>query len=37
MLPSKYAEKLGICDTKLELPKHKEDNGQFFTPPPIAH
>jgi adenine-specific DNA-methyltransferase len=36
-LPSEYADRLGIYYTKLVSPKHKKDNGQFFTPPPIAH
>ena len=36
-LPSEYADRLGIHYTKLVSLKHKKDNGQFFTPVPIAH
>lgn len=35
-LPSKYADRLGLFYTKTVTPKHKKDNGQFFTPTPIA-
>jgi adenine-specific DNA-methyltransferase len=36
-LPSEYADRLGIYYTKQVTQKHKKDNGQFFTPLPIAH
>ncbi|UUC44136.1 Eco57I restriction-modification methylase domain-containing protein [Flavobacterium cerinum] len=35
-LPSEYADRLGIYYTKQVTAKHKKDNGQFFTPIPIA-
>lgn len=35
-LPSKYADRLGIYYTQQVTTKHKKDNGQFFTPIPIA-
>lgn len=34
--PSEYADRLGIIYTKQVSVKHKKDNGQFFTPTPIA-
>lgn len=36
-LPSEYADRLGIYYAKQVTQKHKKDNGQFFTPIPIAH
>jgi adenine-specific DNA-methyltransferase len=36
-IPSEYADRLGIYYTKQVTKKHKKDNGQFFTPTPIAH
>jgi len=36
-LPSEYADRLGVYYTKQVTQKHKKDNGQFFTPTPIAH
>lgn len=36
-LPSEYADRLGIYYTKLVSLKHKKENGQFFTPIPIAN
>jgi len=36
-LPSEYADRIGIYYTKQVTQKHKKDNGQFFTPTPIAH
>lgn len=36
-LPSEYADRLGICYTKLVSSKHKKENGQFFTPLAIAN
>lgn len=36
-LPSEYADRLGIYYTKLVSAKHKKENGQFFTPIPIAN
>jgi adenine-specific DNA-methyltransferase len=36
-MPSEYADRLGIYYTKSVSIKHKKDNGQFFTPVPIAH
>lgn len=36
-LPSQYADRLGVYYTKQVTPKHKKENGQFFTPTPIAH
>lgn len=36
-LPSEYADRLGIYYTKQVTQKHKKDNGQFFTPTPIAN
>lgn len=35
-LPSNYADRLGIYYAKQVTQKHKKDNGQFFTPIPIA-
>ena len=35
-LPSDYADRLGIYYTQQVTTKHKKDNGQFFTPTPIA-
>lgn len=35
-LPSEYADRLGVYYTKQVSNKHKKDNGQFFTPIPIA-
>lgn len=35
-LPSNYADRLGIYYTQQVTIKHKKDNGQFFTPTPIA-
>jgi adenine-specific DNA-methyltransferase len=35
-LPSEYADRLGIHYTQQVSIKHKKDNGQFFTPIPIA-
>lgn len=35
-LPSDYADRLGIYYTRKVTTKHKKDNGQFFTPTPIA-
>ena len=35
-LPSEYADRLGIAYAKQVSLKHKKDNGQFFTPTPIA-
>lgn len=34
--PSDYADRLGIYYTQKVTTKHKKDNGQFFTPTPIA-
>ena len=34
--PSEYADRLGITYAKQVSLKHKKDNGQFFTPTPIA-
>ena len=34
--PSEYADRLGITYAKQASLKHKKDNGQFFTPTPIA-
>lgn len=34
--PSEYADRLGINYAKQVSLKHKKDNGQFFTPTPIA-
>lgn len=36
-LPSEYADRLGVYYTKLVSSKHKKENGQFFTPLPIAN
>lgn len=36
-LPSQYADRLGVYYTKQVTPKHKKENGQFFTPTPIAY
>lgn len=36
-LPSEYADSQGVFYSKLVSAKHKKDNGQFFTPPQIAH
>jgi len=35
-LPSDFADRLGIYYTQQVSAKHKKDNGQFFTPTPIA-
>lgn len=35
-LPSEYADRLGVYYAKQVTQKHKKDNGQFFTPTPIA-
>jgi len=35
-LPSDFADRLGIYYTQQVTAKHKKDNGQFFTPTPIA-
>lgn len=35
-LPSEYADRLGIYYSKQVTTKHKKENGQFFTPMPIA-
>ncbi|MFM2284306.1 MAG: hypothetical protein RL222_1810, partial [Bacteroidota bacterium] len=35
-LPSDYADRLGIYYTQQVSIKHKKENGQFFTPIPIA-
>ncbi|KAF5076432.1 tRNA1(Val) (adenine(37)-N6)-methyltransferase [anaerobic digester metagenome] len=35
-LPSQYADSLGVQYAKQVTLKHKKDNGQFFTPIPIA-
>lgn len=35
-LPSEFADRLGIYYTQQVTPKHKKDNGQFFTPTEIA-
>lgn len=35
-LPSEYADRLGIYYTQQVTTKHKKNNGQFFTPIPIA-
>jgi len=35
-LPSDYADRVGIYYTQQVSLKHKKDNGQFFTPLPIA-
>ena len=35
-LPSEHADRLGIAYAKQVSLKHKKDNGQFFTPTPIA-
>lgn len=34
--PSDFADRLGIYYTQQVTTKHKKDNGQFFTPTPIA-
>jgi adenine-specific DNA-methyltransferase len=34
--PSEYADRLGIIYAKQVSVKHKKENGQFFTPSPIA-
>jgi adenine-specific DNA-methyltransferase len=34
--PSEYADRLGIAYAKQVSLQHKKDNGQFFTPTPIA-
>jgi len=36
-LPSEFADRLGVYYTKNVDSKHKKDNGQFFTPIPIAN
>lgn len=36
-LPSEYADRLGILYTKQVTALHKKENGQYFTPTPIAH
>ena len=36
-LPSYYADRLGILYSSNVADEHKKTNGQFFTPPPIAH
>lgn len=36
-LPSQYADSLGVQYAKQVTLKHKKDNGQFFTPIPIAN
>jgi len=36
-LPSEYADRLGVYYTKQVPPLHKKENGQYFTPTPIAH
>lgn len=36
-LPSKYADRLGVYYTKQVSVEHKKNNGQFFTPVPIAN
>ncbi len=35
-LPSEFADRLGIYYTQQVTAKYKKDNGQFFTPTPIA-
>lgn len=35
-LPSRFADRLGICHTKSVKQEHKKSNGQFFTPVEIA-
>ncbi|GIM55551.1 hypothetical protein [Capnocytophaga cynodegmi] len=35
-LPSDYADRLGVFYTQKVTIKHKKENGQFFTPTPIA-
>lgn len=35
-LPSNFADRLGVYYTQQVTSKHKKDNGQFFTPIPIA-
>ncbi len=35
-LPSNFADRLGVYYTRLVTTKHKKENGQFFTPTPIA-
>lgn len=35
-LPSDFADRLGIYYTQQVTAKHKKENGQFFTPTPIA-
>jgi adenine-specific DNA-methyltransferase len=35
-LPSNYADRLGISYTSIVTNEHKKENGQFFTPTPIA-
>lgn len=36
-LPSEYSDRLGAFYTKKVTQEHKKNNGQFFTPTPIAH
>lgn len=35
-LPSNYSDRLGLYYTQQVTPKHKKDNGQYFTPLPVA-
>lgn len=35
-LPSHFADRIGLVYAKTVTPKHKKDNGQFFTPTEIA-
>ena len=37
VLPSIYADKLGMTYTNLVSTKHKKEKGQYFTPPEIAN
>ena len=36
-LPSQFADRLGILYARTVSNEHKKENGQFFTPPEIAH
>lgn len=36
-LPSHFADRIGQLYAKTVTTQHKKDNGQFFTPPEIAH
>jgi len=36
-LPSEYSDRLGTFYAKKVTQEHKKNNGQFFTPTPIAH